>query len=215
MKGNPREASLFYRGPVSVRVQYEYINVCILLTTNSETAMICKKFSNVYRSRQAGEFYSVQHLVTNKVSSSPLKKSGKLLLEAQWGSEASRACTEDRQSHKFGIEAGHDGQGPGAAVHRCSCLVHWQKGRHFIPTWKDNDILEAINKSLCLTDSLYSDKYESVSFVKPVLHLFKSSILKVKCDVQDFTYTIKTKVLSYLSEKFTRNGHFKHKNTIW
>ncbi|RXN37036.1 zinc finger BED domain-containing 1-like protein [Labeo rohita] len=61
-----------------------------------------------------------------------------------------------------------------------------RKSRHLIPTWQDTDTLEAINKFLQpltkFTDALSSEKYVSVSFVKPVLHLFSSSILKVNDD---------------------------------
>lgn len=81
-----------------------------------------------------------------------------------------------------------------------------RNARHLIPTWQDTDVLEAINKSLHrlteFTDALSSEKYVSVSFVKPVLHLFSSSILKEKDDDPDLTCTIKTKILSYLDEKY-------------
>ena len=76
------------------------------------------------------------------------------------------------------------------------------KARHLIPTWQDTDVLEAINKSLRplteFTDALSSEKYVSVSFVKPVLHLFSSSILKVNDDDPGLTTTIKTKILSWI-----------------
>lgn len=56
-----------------------------------------------------------------------------------------------------------------------------RKSGPLIPTWQDTDTLEAINKSLQplteFTDALSHEKYVSVSFVKPVLHLFSSSIL--------------------------------------
>eukprot|EP00064_Thunnus_orientalis_P010753 superscaffoldBa00001487_g10780 len=71
-----------------------------------------------------------------------------------------------------------------------------RKVLHLIPPWQDTDILEAINKSLNplteFTDALSNEKY--VSFVKPVLHLFSSSILKVKDDDPDLTCAIKTKL---------------------
>lgn len=186
---------------------------CVLnLITNSNAAVMCDRFLIKCVQKQASRmfifcaffFFLYERHVTEEASRGPWagRAVERRLVSSRscWrrekgasrgteGGEASSACTEDRQPHKLGMEAGLDGQGPGAAVHRCSCLVRWQKGRHFIPTWKDNDILEAINKSLCLTDSLYSDKYESVSFVKPVLHLFKSPLLKVKYDVPDFTHT--------------------------
>ncbi|KAI2646843.1 E3 SUMO-protein ligase ZBED1 [Labeo rohita] len=71
---------------------------------------------------------------------------------------------------------------------------------------QDNDTLEAINKSLQplteFTDALSSEKYVSVSFVQPVLHLFSSSILKVNDDGPELTNNIRTKILSYLEEKY-------------
>ncbi|XP_060764691.1 E3 SUMO-protein ligase ZBED1-like [Neoarius graeffei] len=84
-------------------------------------------------------------------------------------------------------------------------LASDRKARHLIPTWQDTDILEAINKALQplteFTDALSSEKYVSISFVKPVLHLFSSSILKASDDAPDLTNTIKTKILTYLEEK--------------
>ncbi|XP_041841996.1 E3 SUMO-protein ligase ZBED1-like [Melanotaenia boesemani] len=81
-----------------------------------------------------------------------------------------------------------------------------RKSRHLIPTWQDTDVLEAINKALQplieFTDALSSEKYVSISFVKPVLHLFSSSILNVSNDAADLTNTIKTKILTYLEEKY-------------
>lgn len=71
----------------------------------------------------------------------------------------------------------------------------------------DMDVLEAINKSLHplvkFTDALSGQKYVSVSFVKPVLHLFNSSILKVKDDDTDLSRAIKCKILEYLNEKYS------------
>ncbi|KAL0194366.1 hypothetical protein M9458_012662, partial [Cirrhinus mrigala] len=75
-----------------------------------------------------------------------------------------------------------------------------KKSCHLIPTWQDMDVLEAINKSLHplvnFTDAL-------VSFVKPVLHLFNASILKVKDDDTDLSRAIKSKILEYLNEKYS------------
>ncbi|KTG40963.1 hypothetical protein cypCar_00042703 [Cyprinus carpio] len=71
----------------------------------------------------------------------------------------------------------------------------------------DMDVLEAINKSLHplvkFTDALSGQKYVSVSFVKPVLHLFNSSILKVKDDDTDLSRAIKCKILEYLNGKYS------------
>ncbi|KAM4621693.1 uncharacterized protein ACJ7VT_006017 [Polymixia lowei] len=75
------------------------------------------------------------------------------------------------------------------------------------------DVLEAIHKSLHplaeFTDALSSEKYASVSFVKSVLHLFNSSILKVEDDDVDLRRAMKTwitsttSVLDYLNEKYS------------
>ncbi|XP_057210029.1 E3 SUMO-protein ligase ZBED1-like [Triplophysa rosa] len=74
------------------------------------------------------------------------------------------------------------------------------------------DVLEAINKSLHplvdFTDALLGEKYVSVSFVKPVLHLFNSSILKVKDDDTDLSRAIKSKILEYVNEKYS-NPHIQ------
>lgn len=67
------------------------------------------------------------------------------------------------------------------------------------------DVLEAFNKSLHplvnFTDA--GEKYVSVSFVKPVLHLFNASILKLKDDDTDLSRAIKSKILEYLNEKYS------------
>lgn len=81
-----------------------------------------------------------------------------------------------------------------------------RKARHLNPHWQDIEILEAIHRSLHplteFTDALSSEKYVSVSFVKPVLHLFSSSILKVNDEDPELTNTIRSKILTYLEEKY-------------
>ncbi|XP_057694544.1 E3 SUMO-protein ligase ZBED1-like [Corythoichthys intestinalis] len=85
-----------------------------------------------------------------------------------------------------------------------------QKSRHLVPTWQDIEILDAINKALQplieFTEALFSEKYVGLSYVKPVLHLFCSFILKVSHDVPDLTNTMKTKILTYLEEKYEDPG---------
>ncbi|XP_039597059.1 E3 SUMO-protein ligase ZBED1-like [Polypterus senegalus] len=82
-----------------------------------------------------------------------------------------------------------------------------KKSRHLIPTWQDMDVLEAINKSLHplvnFKDALSDEKYVSVSFVKPVLHFFNASFLKIKDDDTDLSKAIKSKILEYLNEKYS------------
>ncbi|XP_041821745.1 E3 SUMO-protein ligase ZBED1-like [Chelmon rostratus] len=81
-----------------------------------------------------------------------------------------------------------------------------RKARTLIPTWQDTEVLESINQALQplleFTDALSSEKYVSISFVKPVLHLFSTSILKTTDDATTLTNTIKTKILTYLEEKY-------------
>lgn len=81
-----------------------------------------------------------------------------------------------------------------------------RKARRLNPNWQDIEILQAIHKSLHplaeFTDALSSEKYVSVSFVKSVLHLFSSSILKINNGDPELTNNIQTKILTYLEEKY-------------
>ncbi len=52
------------------------------------------------------------------------------------------------------------------------------------------------------TDALSGEKYVSVSYVKPVLHLFKHEILKSQDDESPLTRTIKEGFLNYLNDKY-------------
>ena len=57
-----------------------------------------------------------------------------------------------------------------------------KKTRHLVLTWQDLDVLESMNKALSplmeFTDALSGELYTSVSYLKPVLHLFNNQILK-------------------------------------
>ncbi|XP_056119514.1 E3 SUMO-protein ligase ZBED1-like [Rhinichthys klamathensis goyatoka] len=81
-----------------------------------------------------------------------------------------------------------------------------KKVRHLIPTWQDIDVLESVSKSLGplldFTDALSGDEYVSVSFVKPVLQLFNTSLLEMQEEDTDLTKNIKKKILDYLNEKY-------------
>ena len=81
-----------------------------------------------------------------------------------------------------------------------------RKARHLIPTWQDIDVLESVNKALHplqdFTDALSGEAYISVSFVKPVLHLFQTSLLAVDDEDTDLTKTIKRKIMDYLNSKY-------------
>ena len=81
-----------------------------------------------------------------------------------------------------------------------------RKARHLIPTWQDIEVIESVNKALHplqnFTDTLSGEAYVSVSFVKPVLHLLKTSILSEDDDDTDLTKSIKTKAMDYLESKY-------------
>ncbi|KAL4005537.1 hypothetical protein ACER0C_005250 [Sarotherodon galilaeus] len=55
------------------------------------------------------------------------------------------------------------------------------KTRPLVPTWQDIEVLEAVQKALkpCqdFTDALSGEKYVTLSYVRPVLHLFNTSLL--------------------------------------
>ncbi|XP_019733293.1 zinc finger BED domain-containing protein 1-like isoform X1 [Hippocampus comes] len=80
------------------------------------------------------------------------------------------------------------------------------KVRHLIPTRQDMKILESVNKALSplmeFTDAFPGEEYVSVSYVKPVLHLFKQQILKSQDDDSPLTRTIKEGILNYLHDKY-------------
>ena len=86
-------------------------------------------------------------------------------------------------------------------------LSNDRKLRHLILSWQDVDVLEAVNKSLSplveFTDALSGEKYVSVSFVKPTLHLFNNSILEDQEDDTELAKTIKHKILEYLNDKYS------------
>ncbi|CAL9703629.1 unnamed protein product [Knipowitschia caucasica] len=81
-----------------------------------------------------------------------------------------------------------------------------RKSRHLVPTWQDVDVLESINQALQplqeFTDALSSDCYVSVSYVKPVLHVFNTCVLAAKEQESDLTKSIKKKILDYLNSKY-------------
>ncbi|XP_053188639.1 E3 SUMO-protein ligase ZBED1-like [Scomber japonicus] len=79
--------------------------------------------------------------------------------------------------------------------------------RHLIPTWQDIDVLESMNAALTplleFTDSLSGESYVTVSYVKPVLHLFRSNLLEVNEGDTQLTKEMKTKIMAYLDEKYS------------
>ncbi|XP_051959033.1 uncharacterized protein LOC127626931 [Xyrauchen texanus] len=82
-----------------------------------------------------------------------------------------------------------------------------RKLRHLTLSWQDIDVLEAIKKSLSplveFTDALSGEKYVSVSFLKPNLHLFSNSILEVQEDDADLAKSFKQNIVDYLTDKYS------------
>ncbi|KAJ8333455.1 hypothetical protein SKAU_G00414630 [Synaphobranchus kaupii] len=85
-------------------------------------------------------------------------------------------------------------------------LSAYRKSQHLVPSWQDLDALESVNQALQplkeFTDALSGESYVSVSYVKPVLHLMKTSVLAEKEDDTDLTKSIKVKVLDYMNTKY-------------
>ncbi|KAG2460046.1 ZBED1 protein, partial [Polypterus senegalus] len=74
-----------------------------------------------------------------------------------------------------------------------------KKTRHLALTWQDIDVLESTDKAirtlLEFTDALSAQSYVTVPYVKPVLHLFQTSILAHQPEDTELTMSIKTKIL--------------------
>ncbi|XP_063742293.1 E3 SUMO-protein ligase ZBED1-like [Eleginops maclovinus] len=81
-----------------------------------------------------------------------------------------------------------------------------KKSRHLVLHWQDVDVLEAVNKVLSplqdFTDALSGEKYVSVSYLKPVLSLFNTSILAEEESDNQLTKDVKRNILAYLNEKY-------------
>lgn len=82
-----------------------------------------------------------------------------------------------------------------------------KKSRHLVPTWQDLDVLKSINKAVKplqdFTDALSGESYVSVSYIKPVLHLFKTSLLQPKEENTELTKTIKRSIMRYLDDQYS------------
>lgn len=88
----------------------------------------------------------------------------------------------------------------------CDVLSADKKSRHLVPTWQDLDVLESINQALQplqeFTDALSAERYATVSYVKPVLHVMNTSLLAAKDEDSDLTKCIKKKILHYMNTKY-------------
>ncbi|XP_037124783.1 E3 SUMO-protein ligase ZBED1-like [Syngnathus acus] len=82
-----------------------------------------------------------------------------------------------------------------------------KKCRHLVPSWQDLDVLEAVNKALSplqdFTDALSGEQYISVSYLKPVLKLFNTSILAEDGKDTQLTKDVKNNILADLNEKYS------------
>ena len=82
-----------------------------------------------------------------------------------------------------------------------------RKTRHLVPTWQDTDVLESVSKTLGplleFTDALSGEQYVSVSYIKPVLHLFNNTVLAAAEDDTELTKDMKKVILEYLNEKYS------------
>ncbi|XP_056140252.1 neuronal acetylcholine receptor subunit alpha-9-like [Lampris incognitus] len=79
--------------------------------------------------------------------------------------------------------------------------------RPLVTTWQDIYVFESIHKVLHplqeFTDALSGEEYVSISYLKPVLHLLATSVLAEDDEDTDLSRSIKTKVLTYLSDKYS------------
>ncbi|XP_035984201.1 zinc finger BED domain-containing protein 1-like isoform X1 [Fundulus heteroclitus] len=85
-------------------------------------------------------------------------------------------------------------------------LLADKKARNLVPSWQDMMVLESMNKALGplfeFIDALSGEKYVTVSFLKPVLHLFNNEILSQKDGDTELSKAIKEGILKYLNEKY-------------
>ncbi|XP_077581162.1 E3 SUMO-protein ligase ZBED1-like [Stigmatopora nigra] len=80
--------------------------------------------------------------------------------------------------------------------------------RHLTPSRQDMQILEAINLALSplkeFTDAFSGGEYIAVSYVRPVLHLFRNQILKPQHHDPPLTSSIKEGILGHLVHAYAR-----------
>ncbi|XP_047656263.1 E3 SUMO-protein ligase ZBED1-like [Tachysurus fulvidraco] len=82
-----------------------------------------------------------------------------------------------------------------------------KKTKHLVPTWQDTDVLESISRTLGplleFTDALSGEDYVSVSYIKPVLHIFNNTVLAAADDDTELTKDMKRVILECLNEKYS------------
>lgn len=81
-----------------------------------------------------------------------------------------------------------------------------KKSRHLAPKWQDIEVLESIQKALKplqdFTDALSGEEYVTISYVRPVLHLFNTSLLAHEEGDSELCKSIKTCIVDYLNAKY-------------
>ncbi|XP_059371308.1 E3 SUMO-protein ligase ZBED1-like [Carassius carassius] len=86
-------------------------------------------------------------------------------------------------------------------------LSNDKKTRHLVPTWQDLEVLEAVQKVLKplqdFTDALSGEEYITLSYVKPVLHLFNENLLACEEGDSEICKSIKTSIVEYLNSKYS------------
>ncbi|XP_070830824.1 E3 SUMO-protein ligase ZBED1-like [Chaetodon trifascialis] len=83
----------------------------------------------------------------------------------------------------------------------------YKKTRPIVLTWQDIEVLEAIQRALKplqeFTDALSGEGYVTLSYVRPVLHLFNSKLLAPQEGDGELANTIRHTILTYLNEKYS------------
>uniref|UniRef100_A0AAV2K8K1 Transposase n=1 Tax=Knipowitschia caucasica TaxID=637954 RepID=A0AAV2K8K1_KNICA len=81
-----------------------------------------------------------------------------------------------------------------------------KKTRPLVFIWQDIEVLEAIQKALKplqdFTDALSGEDYVTLSYVRPVLHLFNNRLMASEEGDSELCKSIKTKVVDYLNNKY-------------
>ncbi|KAJ8337710.1 hypothetical protein SKAU_G00366760 [Synaphobranchus kaupii] len=76
---------------------------------------------------------------------------------------------------------------------------------------EDTEVLESINNALHslqeFTDALSGEAYASVSYLKPVLHLLRTSTLAENDEDADLTKAIKPRALGYMEDNTATQPH--------
>lgn len=89
-----------------------------------------------------------------------------------------------------------------------ACVLGFDvKSRHLVPFWQDIEVLESVKKPVKALPRLYRC---CVSYIKPVFHLFKTSLLQPEDNDQELTKTIKRNILGYFVDKYSNPVKDEH-----